>query len=206
MRRHEYVGDSRHAHRRFSRHPSGAVAIDGIDASGKTTLANELAVSLQAYGRPVIRASIDGFHRPRSERYRRGPTSPGRLLPRCLRLCRPTGSVAHSAWPRWIRRYHRSVFDFRTDRPLNAPQEEAPADAILIVDGVFLLRPELDAFWDYRIFVAVHLRSRYSGPCSAMWPSSAQWRSCGRVTLNATSPDNASTSRRRIHRSGQTLS
>ena len=52
------------------------VAIDGIDASGKTTLANELTVSLQATGRPVIRASIDGFHRPRSERYRRGPTSP----------------------------------------------------------------------------------------------------------------------------------
>ena len=23
------------------------------------------------------------------------------------------------------------------------------------MDGVFLLRPELDAFWDYRIFVAV---------------------------------------------------
>ena len=51
------------------------VAVDGIDAAGKTTLADELMVWLQARGRPVIRASIDGFHRPRNERHRRGPTS-----------------------------------------------------------------------------------------------------------------------------------
>src|SRR5450759_1567169 len=37
------------------------VAIDGIDAAGKTTLADELAPLIEAQGRPVIRASIDGF-------------------------------------------------------------------------------------------------------------------------------------------------
>jgi len=46
-------------------------AIDGPDAAGKTTLADELAVALRERGRDVIRASIDGFHRPRRERYRR---------------------------------------------------------------------------------------------------------------------------------------
>jgi uridine kinase len=51
------------------------VAIDGIDAAGKTTLANELASVLRRRGRDVVRASIDGFHRPRAERYSRGDLS-----------------------------------------------------------------------------------------------------------------------------------
>ncbi|HKV57656.1 MAG TPA: hypothetical protein VJO32_05220 [Ktedonobacteraceae bacterium] len=38
------------------------VAIDGIDASGKTTLADQLMPVIEQRGRPVIRASIDGFH------------------------------------------------------------------------------------------------------------------------------------------------
>lgn len=41
-------------------HPA-RVAIDGPPASGKTTLANELAVVLRAQGRDVIRATIDDF-------------------------------------------------------------------------------------------------------------------------------------------------
>ncbi len=41
------------------------VAIDGIDAAGKTMLADELAAAIRDCGRPVIRASIDGFHNAR---------------------------------------------------------------------------------------------------------------------------------------------
>src|SRR5438270_6622337 len=48
------------------------VAIDGRPAAGKTTLADELAVVLRARGREVIRATIEGFLVPRSQRYRRG--------------------------------------------------------------------------------------------------------------------------------------
>jgi len=39
------------------------VAIDGIDSAGKTTLADELVPLIEQQGSPVIRASIDGFHR-----------------------------------------------------------------------------------------------------------------------------------------------
>ena len=51
------------------------VAIDGRTASGKTTLADELAAELQGRGRIVIRTSVDGVHRPRAERYRHGRLS-----------------------------------------------------------------------------------------------------------------------------------
>src|SRR5262245_8885700 len=52
------------------------VAVDGVDASGKTTLADELATLLIKRGRPVIRASVDGFHQSRAERHRQGANSP----------------------------------------------------------------------------------------------------------------------------------
>ena len=50
-------------------------------------------------------------------------------------------------------RYRRAVFDFRADSPLKAAVEEAPFDAVLLFDGVFLLRPELCEYWDFAIFV-----------------------------------------------------
>ena len=48
------------------------IAIDGRTAAGKTTLSDEFAALIDGRGQPVIRASIDGFHRPKVERYARG--------------------------------------------------------------------------------------------------------------------------------------
>jgi uridine kinase len=131
------------------------VAVDGPDAAGKTTLADELASLLRGRGRTVIRASIDGFHRPRAERYKRGPDSPdGYFLDsfdyEALRqeLLDPFGLGG-------IRRYRRAVFDFRRDTRRSGPRSAAPANAVLIFDGVFLLRPELIESWDLSVFVSV---------------------------------------------------
>jgi uridine kinase len=128
------------------------VAIDGPDGAGKTTLGDELA-GLLAGKRPVIRAGIDGFHNPRAYRLRRGADSPeGYFLDsfdyEALRtlLLDPLG-------PGGSRRYRRRVFDYRLDEKVEAPEEEASPDAVLLFDGVFLLRPELVPLWDFSIFV-----------------------------------------------------
>jgi pantothenate kinase-related protein Tda10 len=57
------------------------VVIDGVDAAGKTTLADELVAPLTRTGRFVIRASIDGFHHLADVRYRRGRLSLERYVP-----------------------------------------------------------------------------------------------------------------------------
>lgn len=131
------------------------VAIDGSAAAGKTMLADELAISLRARGRDVIRASVEGFLRPRIERYRRGPESArgcyedsfdyDRLLAELLRPLGESGS----------RIYRTEIYDRHADLLLDAEQMEASADAILLFDGVFLLRPELVDAWDFRVFVTV---------------------------------------------------
>lgn len=73
------------------------IAIDGRTASGKTTLADELAALLQGQGRSVIRTSIDGFHRPRAERYARGRHSAEGYYLRRARPPRPRRALARAA-------------------------------------------------------------------------------------------------------------
>lgn len=133
------------------------VALDGIDAAGKTTLADELAPLIEAQGRPVIRASLDGFHQPRRVRYRRGPESPEGYYEDSFDYPSLRAVLLEPLGPQGSRRYRRAVFDFRADAPLATPQEEAPANAVLLFDGVFLLRPKLVDQWDYRILVSVKM-------------------------------------------------
>ena len=131
------------------------VAIDGIDASGKTTLADQLVPLIEQRGRPVIRASIDGFHHPRSQRYRQGPDSPAGYYEDSFDYAALQSVLLHPLGLNGSRRYRRTIFDVRSDVPFITKEEEAPANAILLFDGVFLLRPELNALWDYRIFIQV---------------------------------------------------
>jgi len=131
------------------------VAVDGPDAAGKTTLADELATALAARGRTVIRASVDGFHRPRAERYRRGERSPEGYWLDSFDHQAIRASLLDPLGPGGSRRYRTRTFDFRRDRPRAAPVGLAPEDATLVFDGVFLLRPELDPAWDFRVFLDV---------------------------------------------------
>jgi uridine kinase len=55
--------------------------------------------------------------------------------------------------PRGNRLYRTASFDPENDRPVEQEPTQAPADAVLIVDGTFLQRPELRDGWDLTIFV-----------------------------------------------------
>jgi uridine kinase len=179
------------------------VAVDGTDAAGKTTLADELALLLTSRGRTVIRASIDGSHRPRAERYRQGANSPEGYYADsfdhealCSVLLQPLG-------PHGSRRFRRAVFDFRTDTPRSTKEELAREDAILLFDGVFLLRPELDHQWDYRIFVDAHFAVTVSEPPGEIVIYSAPQRRRERVTRSAMFPASKSTWRPLRHYSAR---
>lgn len=134
------------------------VAIDGVDAAGKTGLADELVAPLEALGRVVIRASIDGFHYPRTRRIRRGPASPLGYYLDSFDLDALWQELLLPLGPGGNRHFRRATFDYRQDVTLDLPLEVASQRAILLFDGIFLLRPELEAAWDFSIFVAVDFK------------------------------------------------
>ena len=135
-------------------HPT-RVAVDGVDNAGKTTLANSLAKKLKDTGRSIIRASIDGFHQPREKRYRRGHLSPEGYYADSFNHDSIKQKLLIPLGPRGNLIYTSAVFDFRTDSPRTEPAKLAANTAILIFDGVFLLRPELNQHWDFRIFLHI---------------------------------------------------
>ncbi|KOP80969.1 uridine kinase [Lysinibacillus sp. FJAT-14745] len=133
-------------------HPT-RVAISGITASGKTTLANELAEELRRRKKEVVRTSIDNFHNPRAIRYRQGKDSAIGYYEDAHdyqafkeKLLIPLGENGN-------RQYQTLSFDLEKDEYVNPEQQLAKDDTIFIVDGTFLLKKELVHFFDYKIFV-----------------------------------------------------
>jgi uridine kinase len=133
------------------------VAIDGVDAAGKTTLADELEPCVRARGRPVVRASIDRFHNPRRIRHRRGRDSPEGYFRDSFDLEALQSLLLRPLGPGGSRRYRPEVFDHSTDLELDPPFQQAAANAVLLLDGVFLHRPELIGYWELTIFLVIPL-------------------------------------------------
>lgn len=127
------------------------VAFDGPDAAGKTFAADAVAALAQ---RPTVRASIDGFHRPRAVRLRHGPSSPDGYYRQAFdydafttRLLMPFRSGAGSV--------DTAIYDYRRDAPSVVVRRDLDADSVLLCDGVFLLRQELRELWTLRIRLEV---------------------------------------------------
>ncbi|GAB3544910.1 uridine kinase [Arthrobacter tumbae] len=137
--------------------PYGTVlfGIDGVDGSGKTTFADSLARYLRGTGRSVIRIGLDDFHNPRSVRYRRGRTSPEGFW---------LDSYDYERFREWVveplslggnGRIRTACHNVETDRRISPAEVEAPPDCVVIVDGMFLHRAELDGVWARSVFLDV---------------------------------------------------
>ncbi|GIH09031.1 uridine kinase [Rhizocola hellebori] len=132
------------------------VAVDGNSAAGKSTLTDELAEAVRAFtDRPVIRVGIDYFKRRADLRTAYPPGSPESYYldswdNEAIRdqLLMPLG-------PGGSRRYREAVMNLPATEAIDGPVHFASDDAILLADGVFLQRPELDSYWDLRIYLAI---------------------------------------------------
>ena len=131
------------------------VAIDGPDAAGKTTLADELSKSIKAVGRSVARVSIDGFLRPRSERsegdvqtaagYYREAFDAEEFIHLVLAPLRDGGD----------RTIRVAAYDYGGDTRTIGEPLVVNDDAVVLVDGVFLQRPTFRDDWDVSVYVDV---------------------------------------------------
>ena len=103
----------------------------------------------------MIRASVDDFHNPRNLRYARGRYSPDGFY---------LNSYDYDSFRRLLLgplssdgsgHYVAKQFDLDNDQPFDLDPQQAEPAAALIVDGIFLHRPELRSCWDLSIFLKV---------------------------------------------------
>jgi uridine kinase len=133
-------------------HPT-RVAVDGTTASGKSTVARELAAVVASAGRPAVHLSMDGYHFPAEYRWRKGPLSAEGYYEDAYDFHAFVGNVLLPLGPDGNGHFTPRIIDLAADQPVDELPILATADAVLIVDGSFLQRAELFDHWDYRIFV-----------------------------------------------------
>jgi uridine kinase len=132
--------------------PGMRVGVDGVSAAGKTTFADTLAGLIDA---PVVRASIDDFHFPRAIRYARGETAESYYEDTFdVRRFR-TELLEPFARGQPIR---TRIFDHVHDLPIDEPSTTAPPSAVLLVDGVWLHKPELRDAFELTIWLEIDRR------------------------------------------------
>ena len=131
------------------------IAVDGVDGAGKTVFASELSDTLTKLGLEVIQSSIDNFHNPKSYRYRRGENSPSGFYEDSFNYEQIKSLVLDPLNSGGNRQCVLSAFDHTTDSARLSSEILVKESAVLVFDGIFLMRPELRSFCDLSIFLRV---------------------------------------------------
>jgi uridine kinase len=127
--------------------PGMRVGVDGVSAAGKTTFADTLATFVDA---PVVRASFDDFHFPRAIRYARGETAESYYEDTFDAVRFRAELLEPFARGEPIR---TRIFDHVHDLPIDEPPAAPPAGAVLLVDGIWLHKPDLRACFELTIWL-----------------------------------------------------
>lgn len=184
------------------------VAIDGVDGSGKSTFTE--ALSRHIVGMPVIVIHADDFLHLKAVRHRKGRNSPQGFW---------ADTYDYDALERFVLRplgnegdgnYRRRATDHEQDCRIDEPAQSAPANCVVLVEGMFLHRAELRKLWDYSVFLDVPFQetarrmalrdgsnpdpehpsmNRYVGGQRLYFADSQPWSHATRVVDNA-APEN----------------
>jgi uridine kinase len=131
------------------------VGIDGLTAAGKTSLGHELAERISRSGRPVLRASLDDFKKPWRDRHLYDRESGEGYYRNAFDYEAVAKLLLEPAGADGSGECVLCSIDPLTQVDHSGVITPAAPDAVLIVDGVFAFRPEIDEHWEFRIWVDV---------------------------------------------------
>ena len=131
------------------------IGIDGPTAAGKSTFGHELAEQVSGAGRQVLRASLDDFKKPWRERNLYDRESGEGYYRNAFDYQAVRGLLLDPAGSRGSGEVVLCSIDPLTQTDHTSIVARAGLDAVLIVDGVFAFRPEINDYWDLRIWLRV---------------------------------------------------
>ena len=176
------------------------VGVDGVDGSGKTTFAGELATAYGRSGREVHVVHLDDFLNPRSVRYRLGRSSPEGFVRDTYDLAAVRALVLAPLEPGREHVIVPRAFDHVADLPVRAEPVAVGRDAVVVVEGLFLHRPELEDSWDLSVFLDVpfevsvaRLAARDGSPDDPEHPAMRRYVEGQRIYLHECSPQERAT-------------
>ncbi|WP_348787165.1 hypothetical protein [Leifsonia sp. NPDC080035] len=156
------------------------VAIDG--GGGTRAFADDLAEVFREAGSDTFRASIGDFHTSRAYRTRHGAETPEgyyrdafdyvtlrRVLLDPFRLAGSAG-------------FQTAAFDEVRDVPVESRWQTAGPDAVLVLDGEFLLRPELRREWDASVLLV-------NAPARPVYEEDARPREVADILVDDAEPE-----------------
>lgn len=128
------------------------VAVTGMTCTGKTTLAADVAAVVTGAGRTVVPVAYDHFHHPKERRYRKGRLSAEGYLDdsfdaESLRrlVLDPVRAGDAAVTP--------ASYDLAGDLPVDAAPVPVAPGTVVLVEGSFLLVPQLADCWDLVVVV-----------------------------------------------------
>ena len=115
------------------------VALDGAPPAAPETLADDLATALRVRGRPPVRIRAADFLRPAALRFEHGRHDPEAFYRDSVDYAALRREVLQPLGPEGSGRYLPTLWDAIRDRATRADYLQAPAGAVALVDGAFLL-------------------------------------------------------------------
>lgn len=130
------------------------IAFDGVDTSGKTTLADNIHDYFRKRKIESIRVSIDKFHNPKERRISKGEYSPEGFFYDSFDYSKITELVINPVKSGQTAIIN-GIYDYRIESQISMNVVNITNDSILLFDGIFMNRNELYKVWDLSIFLDV---------------------------------------------------
>lgn len=145
----DLIGDSKQPERPL------VVGITGMDTSGKSQLAAELAAELGSRSTPRQLIHIDDFHHPRVHRYRPELPEPEQYYDHSIDFDRAARDVLKPIREQGRLATELTLLDLPTDTPTLRRSYTVEPQTTVIVEGVFLFRPEVRELIDLFVYLDV---------------------------------------------------
>ena len=132
------------------------IAFDGVDTSGKTTMANNVYRILK--DKNAVRISIDKFHNPKEIRLQKGELSPegyfydsfnlNKIFEYIINPIKNNGEYII-----------KGIYDYKVEKKVTPEKIKIENDLIIVFDGIFMNRDELYKIWDISIFLDIDFKT-----------------------------------------------